>query len=54
MLVAICPLRFSNGQRIKFWKDVWLENTPLQVSFPSLFALVESKEAWLSLRRQDG
>ena len=28
-------------------KDAWLENTPLQVSFPSLFALVESKEAWV-------
>ena len=47
VLVAICPLRFGNGQRIKFWKDVWLVNTPLQVSFPLLFALAESKEAWV-------
>ena len=37
----------GNGQIIKFWKDAWLENTPLQVSFPLLFALVESKEAWV-------
>ena len=35
----------GNGQRIKFWKDARLENTPLLVSFPSLFAL--AKEAWV-------
>ena len=37
----------GNDQRIKFWKDAWLKNTPLQVSFPSLFGLAESKEAWV-------
>ena len=37
----------GNGQIIKFWKDAWLENTPLHVSFPSLFCLAESKEAWV-------
>ena len=31
----------------KFWKDKWCEYTPLSVSFPFLFALADSKEAWV-------
>ena len=37
----------GNGQRIKFWKDAWMENTPLQAAIPLLFALAASKEAWV-------
>ena len=37
----------GNGQGIKFWKDIWLGDTPLKVSFPSLFVLAPSKEAWV-------
>ena len=37
----------GNGQRVKFWKDFWCENEPLCVSFPSLFALVVFKDAWV-------
>ena len=36
-----------NGQIIKFWKDAWMENTLLQVAFLLLFALIDSKEAWV-------
>ena len=35
----------GNGQRIKFWKNIWLG--ALKVSYPSLFALAPSKEAWV-------
>ena len=36
-----------NGQRVNFWKDKWCESTPLCKSFPSLFVLATSKEAWV-------
>ena len=32
---------------IKFWKDKWCGDEPLNVSFPSLFSLISSKEAWV-------
>ncbi|RVW49843.1 Glycoprotein 3-alpha-L-fucosyltransferase A [Vitis vinifera] len=37
----------GNGKRIKFWKDIWCGDEPLCVSFPSLFALAVSKDAWV-------
>ena len=33
----------GNGQRVKFWKDIWCRDEPLCVSFPSLFALTVSR-----------
>ena len=44
-----CKLSFSvgNRKRIKFWKDKWWEDEPLNVSFPSLFPLSNFKEAWV-------
>ena len=33
---------------IKFWEDVWCGETPLCVSFPSLYALAVSKWAMVS------
>ena len=43
-------LSFSvgNGKRIKFWKDKWCMVEPLNVSFPSLFALSNFKDAWVA------
>ena len=38
----------GNGHRVKFWKVVWCGETLLCESFPSLFAIDESKEAWVS------
>ena len=36
------------GKRIKFWKDKWCVDEPLNVSFPALFALSNSKDAWVA------
>ena len=37
----------GNGQRVKFWKDRWCGDEPLCVYFPTLFALVVFKDAWV-------
>ena len=37
----------GNERRVKFWKDKWCGVIPLCDSFPTLFALVVSKEAWV-------
>ena len=36
----------GNGNRVKFWKDGQCSEEPLCETFPSLFALSDSKEAW--------
>ncbi|RVW98940.1 Transposon TX1 uncharacterized 149 kDa protein [Vitis vinifera] len=38
----------GNGQRVKFWKDKWCGDGPLCESFPSLFSMSMSKNAWVS------
>ena len=38
----------GDGCRIKFWENVWCRETPLRVSFPSLYALSNSKGAMAS------
>ncbi|KAL6322348.1 hypothetical protein AAG906_007901 [Vitis piasezkii] len=35
--------------RVKFWKDRWCGAAPFCVSFPTLFALAVSKDAWVSM-----
>ena len=37
----------GNGRRVRFWKDRWYGDDPLCTSFPSLFAISSSKEAWV-------
>ena len=37
----------GNVRRAKFWKDRWYGNGPLCASFPSLYTLASSKEAWV-------
>ena len=37
----------GNRQRVKFWKDSWCGDSPLCVSFPTSFALVLVKDAWV-------
>ncbi|RVW47973.1 Protein SHOOT GRAVITROPISM 6 [Vitis vinifera] len=32
---------------VSFWKDTWCGDTPLCASFPSFFALVDPKKAWV-------
>ena len=48
--VVSSKLSFSvgNGKRMKFWKDKWCGDEPLNVSFPSLFTLSNSKDAWVA------
>ena len=38
----------GNGRRVRFWRDRWYGDSPLCVSFPSLFALSVDKEAWVA------
>ena len=38
----------GNGRRVRFWRDRWCWDSPLCVSFPSLFALTVDKEAWVA------
>ena len=37
----------GDGRKLRFWKDKWYGNDVLYDSFPSMYALVASKEAWL-------
>ena len=37
----------EDSKRVSFWKDKWCRNVALCDSFPSLYALATSKEAWL-------
>ena len=37
----------GNERRVRFWKDKWCGDSPLCMPFPSLFALVDSKEVWV-------
>ena len=40
--------RVENGRRESFSRNRWCEDSPLCVSFPSLFALSTEKEAWVA------
>ena len=35
-------------RRVRFWKDNWCGNNTLCDSFPSLYALADSKDAWVT------
>ena len=37
----------GDGRKVKFWKDNWCGNFALCNSFPSLYAFMSYKEAWL-------
>ena len=38
----------GNERRVRFWRDRWCGDSPLCVSFPSLFALIVDKEVWVA------
>ena len=38
----------ANGKRVRFWRDRWCGESPLCVSFPSLFSFTVDKEAWVA------
>ena len=33
------------GDRVKFWTDQWCEDSPLQLTFPSVYGIASNKEA---------
>ena len=37
----------GGGRRVRFWKDKWCRNDTLCDSFPSLYPLADSKDAWV-------
>jgi mannosylglycoprotein endo-beta-mannosidase len=43
-LEEVVERRIGNGRLTRFWKDVWIGNTPLCVKFPRLFSLSLQKE----------
>ncbi|KAL6347163.1 hypothetical protein AAG906_012744 [Vitis piasezkii] len=38
----------GNGRRIKFWLNKWCGDSLLKESFPTLFAIANSKESWVA------
>ena len=46
-LSLMISFAMGNRKRVKFWKDRWCSEEPLCEIFPSLFALFDSKEAWV-------
>ena len=58
-IFPLAVFSLGNGRRLLFWKDVWCEEEVLYVSFPSLYALADNKEAlvaelWDSSREEGG
>ena len=52
-------MMWCGGCKVKFWEDVWLGETPLCSSFPSLYEVAESKgamvaELWEDSRAEGG
>lgn len=33
------------GEKIRFWHDLWIGNTPLVVQFPNIFNCVKNRKA---------
>ncbi|KAL3355533.1 hypothetical protein AABB24_019554 [Solanum stoloniferum] len=38
-------LKVGNGNKIKFWRDGWIDQIPLSESFPDLFSICNNPEA---------
>ena len=38
-----CVFELGDGSIVKFWEDVWCDETPLCLSFPSLFDVTRTK-----------
>lgn len=38
----------GDGQSTSFWKDAWLGDTPLAIQYPTLYNIVQRKEALLA------
>jgi hypothetical protein len=40
--------KVGDGLRIRFWHDIWCDDSALKCSFPELFSLAHNKEALVS------
>nr|GEV99269.1 putative RNA-directed DNA polymerase, eukaryota, reverse transcriptase zinc-binding domain protein [Tanacetum cinerariifolium] len=43
-LISHCKMRVGKGSNTSFWKDHWIEDSLLKISFPRLFALETNKD----------
>ncbi|GKB84844.1 RNA-directed DNA polymerase, eukaryota [Tanacetum coccineum] len=43
-LISHCKIRVGKGTGTSFWKDLWIGDNLLKLSFPRLFALEENKD----------
>ncbi|GKD96552.1 hypothetical protein Tco_1380449, partial [Tanacetum coccineum] len=43
-LISHCKIRAGKGTGTSFWKDIWIGDNLLKLSFPRLFALEENKD----------
>ena len=42
------------GNMVKFWKNRWCRDSSLRESFPELYSITSSKDAWVSDLWEDG
>ena len=38
----------GNGTNTRFWEDTWLGETPLALQYPSLYSIVQRREAYVA------
>ena len=44
-LAKIFALRWGVGDRVRLWTDHWCGDSPLQLTFPSMYGIASNKEA---------
>ena len=47
-MLKIVSFSVGDGRMVRFWKDIWCGNNSICETYPSLFALVVSKDAWVA------
>ena len=38
----------GNGANTRFWEDIWLGETPLALQYPSLYSIVQRRDAYVA------
>jgi hypothetical protein len=39
--------KLGNGTSVRFWKDVWLDNSSLANQYPAPYNIAQRKNSWL-------